>query len=82
MHQPIWDEITKGELYLNFTLSFAPSSQQEKDLFTSFVHDCTGLGFITFHRLRESMVKKLCSPACSRLENAIFSPHIHATDGK
>ena len=23
--------------------------------------------------------KKLCSPACSRQENAIFSPHIHRT---
>ena len=43
---------------------------------------CTGLGFITSHRLREYEVKKLHSSACSRLENAIFSPNIHAIDGK
>ena len=42
----------------------------------------TGLGFITSHRLREYEAKKLLSPACSRLENAIVSPHIHATNGK
>ena len=33
------------------------------------------------HWLREYEVKKLLSPACCRLENAIFLPHIHATDG-
>ena len=43
---------------------------------------CTGLGFITSNRLREYEVKKLRSPACSRLENAIFLPCIHATDRK
>ena len=42
----------------------------------------TGLGFITSHRLRAYEVKKLRYPACSRLENVIFSPHILATNGK
>ena len=42
----------------------------------------TGLGYITSHRLCESEMKRLRSPSCSRLENAIFSTHIHATDGK
>ena len=43
---------------------------------------CTGLGFIISHWLCEYEVKNLRSPACSRIKNAIFSPHIHATDGK
>ena len=42
----------------------------------------TGLLFITSHQLREYEVKELRSPACCRQENAISSPHIHATDGK
>ena len=42
----------------------------------------TGAGNITSHRLREYEVKELRSPACYRQQNAIFSPDIHATDGK
>ena len=43
---------------------------------------CTGAGNNTSHRMPEYEVKKLHSPACSRLQNAIFSPHIHGIDGK
>ena len=45
----------------------------------------TGAENITSHdvnMMREYDVKKLRSPACSRLDNANFSPRIHATNGK
>ena len=42
----------------------------------------TGPEIITSHGLREYEKEKLRSLAFCRQENAIFSPHIHATDGK
>ena len=41
----------------------------------------TGLDKKTGPRFREYEEKKLRSPACSRKENVIFSPHIHGTWG-
>ena len=46
-----------------------------------YVHG-TGAGNITSHWLREYEVEKLRSPACCWQENAMFSPHIHANNGK
>ena len=48
----------------------------------TLAHPCTGAGNITSHWLREYEVKKLHLPACRMHENAMFSPPIHATDGK
>ena len=43
---------------------------------------CTGVNFMVRSRFREYEEETLRFPACSRPENAIFSPHIHGTQSE